>query len=721
MIQNLNSAKKRHGGIPVRFLKVLVTGSGATGKTSFVNLLLNKKFNASHHSTKLVHAKHAVSVKTLAFHGSPYHTDKIKWIEMDNNLEIGFMRSVISSSRKSPVPVATTSPKSVNRGGSFHIPKSPGKSKSITSRQNESILKRFVTGIYTPPVKNSNLSAINTMLLTTSNSDISHKPGEVLNMITVLDTGGQPEYIHLLPTINIYPTVTFVVHDLTKSLDDQVLVEYSQHGKHMFAPYHLNYSNMDMIRFLISAANDAVERPPSKFPSLIATPCSSATSYICLVGTHADKASQIRINRMGNQLTSLACNTECKAAVWQREDGCALFPVDNTTAGKENEDPVAEELRCRIEMVAEERDVFDFPITWMLLQLEIQQVCSDREKSYITFEECVSIAKKSNLIASRTEVKTMLLYYHLLRVLIYFANVDGLCDYVIVDHQWWFDKLSYVITSTFQQAQMNIRAVHRLKYSGILSKELLQCIKWEDDIKEQFFLSLLVHMKIIASIVTGDITEEQYFIPFVLPAYSSQMESKLLPQYGCLQGKPLLVQFRSRLLPRGFFCSLIVELLQNPPQEWYPHLSQEEETHHTYINLITFCLPNAFSFSLFDKVSYLEVQIRHPDEAFPASIHNQAYSELVRALIQTCCHLNFDYSGIQYGFLCDCKKVSRDHIATIPTLSETFKFAKCDISTVYNMRLDSTHLVWFSKEQIFIDGTLVINVNMFFTYLDSHN
>ena len=53
------------------------------------------------------------------------------------------------------------------------------------------------------------------------------QPGGVLNIITLLDTGGQPEYIHLLPTININPTVTFVIHNLTKSLDDQVSVEYS--------------------------------------------------------------------------------------------------------------------------------------------------------------------------------------------------------------------------------------------------------------------------------------------------------------------------------------------------------------------------------------------------------------------------------------------------------------------------------------------------------------
>jgi len=683
LIQNLNRAKKQHGAIPVRFLKLLVTGSGAAGKSNFIQLLLNKKFVEKHHSTNLVHAKHAVSVRTAAFHRSALQHKEVKWIEMDESLELGFLRSVIISPKNLSSTAATSSTNTTTAES--------GALNYVIPKQQHSMLKRLMTLIYTPPVRNSKLTAFNSMLFSSSYSDISHKPGEILNMITVLDTGGQPEYIHLLPTINIYPTVTFVVHDLTRSLNDQVLVQYSQHGEHVFVPYHLNYTNMDMIKFLMSATNDAVERPPSKFPHLVATPGSNTTSYLCMVGTHADKVSNARIMTMGNQLTALVSNTECKPAVWQRENGSVLFPVDNTKAGKKDtDDPIAIELRSRIEMVAEERDIYEFPITWMLLQVEIQQVCSERQKSYIKFEECVSIAKTASLISSSAEVKTMLLYYHLLRLLIYFENVPGLCDYVIVDHQWWFDKLSRIITNTFQRTQLDFHAVQKLKYEGILSKELLQCIKWEDDIKEEFFLSLLVHMKIIASLVTKD-SNEQYFIPFILPAYNLQQKNDILSKYGCLQGEPIMIKFYSRRIPRGLFCSLIVELLQNPPQQWHHQKGKD----HTFNNLVTFSLPNAFSLSLFDKLSYLEIQLRHPEEDFKISIHVQVHSQLVQALIQTCIHLNFDYSGLLYGFLCNCGNITEDHIATVPSLSQNVMFAKCSITTVHHMKLNSLHLIWF--------------------------
>ena len=89
-------------------------------------------------------------------------------------------------------------------------------------------IKHWFTKHLVNSVKGSSLSKFDNIInLLPYPKAVAHQPGEVLNIITLLDTGGQPEYIHLLPTINIYPTVTFVVHDLSKSLADQVLVEHS--------------------------------------------------------------------------------------------------------------------------------------------------------------------------------------------------------------------------------------------------------------------------------------------------------------------------------------------------------------------------------------------------------------------------------------------------------------------------------------------------------------
>ena len=162
----------------------------------------------------------------------------------------------------------------------------------------------------------------------------------MLNVIILLDTGGQPEYIHLLPTVNIHPMINFVIHDLSKSLEDQVLVEYSEHGKHIFEPYHLKYSNFDMIKFLMSSINDSIERTSSQVPQLVTIPGKNNNSYLCCVGTHADRVGPDIIQHTDSQLTAMVEKLDCKAAIWENENGGVLFPVDNTTAGDNAKDPM---------------------------------------------------------------------------------------------------------------------------------------------------------------------------------------------------------------------------------------------------------------------------------------------------------------------------------------------------------------------------------------------
>ena len=440
LIRNLNKAKREHGIIPVRFLKIIVAGSGAAGKTNFINLLMQKEFKVDHHSTNVVHANHAVSFRMATFQESSTD-DEVTWVELDSELEIGYLQSVLLPKPlpKPKLPISSTGIVTITALSSSTEAPVTSQHQPKTPKQQQSILKWF-TGLFVNPIKDSNLSTVDSILNTVSSRSGApiYETCSVLNIITLLDTGGQPEYIHLLPTININPTVTFVVHNLAKSLDDQVLVEYSQRDKRMFTPYHLSYSNLDMIKFLISTVNDSVERSARNASDLqlVVRPGSDDKSYMCMVGTHADKVSHIEKKNTSEKLISLVNKTQCHASVWYQDDENVLFSVDNTTAGsKVSEDPVAKDMRKKIETLASKKEVYELPITWMLLQLEIRQVCSKKKKSYISFSDCVNIAKQSGLISNVEEVKSVLQYHHLLGVLIYFHKVPGLSHYVIVDHQ----------------------------------------------------------------------------------------------------------------------------------------------------------------------------------------------------------------------------------------------------------------------------------------------
>ena len=416
------------------------------------------------------------------------------------------------------------------------------------------------------------------------------------------------------------------------------------------------------------------------------------------MGTHADEVGPDTIRNTDSQLTALVKRFRCKAAVWKNVDGGVLFPVDNTTAGIDSaEDPIANFIRSKVDKLAADRDVYELPITWMLFELEIRQVCSRNNKAFISFEECCFIAHHTNLISGKEEVKNALIYHHLLGVLLYYPGVPGLCDYVIIDHQWLFDRISSIVCLTFKQSS-NLLAADNLKYNGILKRELIQELKWKEEIKEDYFIALLVEMKIIAPIQREDGNEKDYFIPYILPTYTIQPQcDDILSKYGCLQGKPFLIQFVSNLLPRGFFCCLAVQILQQLPMGWN-HVLHQKHTCHNYSNLITFRSQNLYYLSLMDKLSFLEVQIRHQESGyynyFP--IHIEVMSILNNALNKVCEQLIFNHKRLRYGFHCQCGEYDDEHLAA-HAKTPPFCYAQCRHGSITSTKLEKGHVVWLAE------------------------
>ena len=709
----MTKAKHHKGKVKVKFIKVLFTGSGKAGKTSFIHLLMKKGFVNFHHSTNIVQAKHAVSTKkSFAIRSNQCDDQNVVWLEMDDDSQMSHLRQILLSLDISSLLKTqneelkslshSTLPQSNNTtyftiGHNTDVQETSVKKEYVT-HQSSSVVQR-VTKLFKGSVKCEKMASFNSLVQNSVNSNMFkgefNYHGDAFNIITLLDTGGQPEYIHLLPTFNIDPVVTFVIHDLSKSLGDQVFVEYSEHGKPVFEPYHLKYSNLDLIEFLMSSINDSLERTPSPAPQLLTFPRKNNSSYICCVGTHADKVGPDTMHNADRQLTALVEKLDCRAAVWQNMDGGILFPVDNTTAGNDStEDPIANFIRNKIDELTVDRDVYELPITWMLLKLEIQKICSNCGESFISFKKCCSVAYQTNLIPDIEEVRSALIYHHLLGVLLYYPDVPSLCDYVIVDHQWLFDKISSIVCLTFKQSS-NLLAADNLKYNGILTKELIQELKWKEG---GYFIALLIEMKIIAPIQREYDNGEDYFIPYILPTYTTQPQcDDILSQYGYLQAEPLCIQFVSNLLPRGFFCCLVVQMLQQLPNKW-GNIYTQKDTHHTYSNLITLRLHNAYSLSMIDKLSYLEVQIRHQQSNYyhQSPIHTVVQKTLSNALKSVCKQLAFNHGRIQYGVHCECGEHG-DHIALLTRLIPPFDYALCRYDNIISTKLKYEHTVWLQE------------------------
>ena len=750
----MTKAKQENQVIDFQHIKILLTGSAAVGKTSFCRLLFSSKFLNDYKSTEIMETKQAISIMSFSMmeQKSREKSKEVVWLKLDPKNQRAHFKSLLKwrkfHKNKSKIKEETlavdrdmsachftnekiTSSEKIKANENLNmctneIGKCTGtNSKDISENTNKitnNTSEKMDTNI---TYVSENINSDDDKSMDTSTKDISkdvtifnkHESqtdvenkilsndpldenftinrNEAVKLITVIDTGGQPEYIHMLPTINNCPTVNFVVHDITKGLDEKVIVQYkSKHNKN-FTDYPLHYSNLDMIGLLMSLTTDSLEQPTKEVPTNERLSVPNQTS-IGFIGTHKDKLEGNlveRVSAINKKLMSLIDERHCEFAVMYAKNNDILFPVDNTTAGAgDKEDPVVKELRQKIENFMNELTASKvtnkcLPITWMILELELQELHEDLGTKYITCEEYTTIATEKASIVPE-EVEESLQYFDFLGVFLHFKKVLGLCDYVIIDHQWLFDSLAMIMHLSPDDIDFkDYRLKKQFKERRLLATTKLHIIHWDDKLPPEYFFNLLIFLKVIATVKLDGV--DYYYMPCILSSINQYHD-----KYRFLYSEPLLVQFSSGFLPRGFFCSLVVHLLENLPTGWDHQLHNTEH----FSNVITFQLPDRSFLRLHDKTSYLEIQIRHYEGDLCISYCSQVFPVLSPYFKDVCIKLKFNYKKLQYGFLCHDGKTNDDHIAIInpsefPFPSELKCCRKCSHPT----KLGKLHKIWFEK------------------------
>ena len=154
--------------------------------------------------------------------------------------------------------------------------------------------------------------------------------------------------------------------------------------------------------------------------------------------------------------------------------------------------------------------------------------------------------------------------------------------------------------------------------------------------------------------------------------------------------------FKNGPVPHGFFYHLIVELFRNLPTDWDPSLLSTSRMQHVYNNLITFPTASGHAISLFYKIGYLKVQVRH-EKSQPSIIHCDVQTELVKALRKVSDYLQLNKEQLCYGFYCKCEEIQ--HFAKLKELGSPTDYICCGYSYT---ELTEEHKVWL-QVQLYIN------------------
>ena len=713
MLAKLEQAKANNETLKVSYTTVLFSGSSGVGKTTLLNKLNKEELNRHHHSTGVAKSKHTICIKTTAVIKT---TEGLQWANLDYDSMISHLNKHLHNLRFPPLSItATSSPPEESMSSGLNKEIFNPQVLSLNSTSASSVTENATNTTTSESVIEKNTTKADLAAVDIAKADSSNTPllGEVWDIINFLDTGGQPEFVNILPAVSSSIALTFIVFNLSRSLNCPVRVQHNVNGDPSFEPYDLDCTNLDFIkRLMVSSENFNKNISSSLELKSIQRKGGGNDSKICYVGTHALDVSEEKIKEIDDQLSIIASELELhQRSFWSSPNPQLnrLFPVDMFPPDKEQDsfEQIVEVVRDKIQNQVQGRDYYEVPITWFIFLLNLQKLCTMKKISYISYQEAVDVwlaenvsqnesgtksdqGLKEDVSREKTDVHNILLFFHFMGMLFYYHQVKGMREFVFIDRQWLFEKLTELVeikfTKCFNKKDIIAKIVEKFTMEGRLNINIINNLKVNlQGIEPLYFIHLLDHLNIVAPI---DLELEEYFMPCVLPSFTEKL-SNLDKYYGTIQHVPLLVGFKNGPMPHGFFCQLIVELFRKLPTGWRSPLSSTSRMQHTYNNLITFPTTSGHAVCLFYKIGYLEIQVRHK-KSQSTVIHCSVQCELDNILRKVSDHLQLNQEQLCYGFYCNCEDIQ--HFAKLEKLTPLVEYVFCGYGP--STELTEEYRVW---------------------------
>ena len=521
----------RDGITRIFIIKVLIIGAPGSGKTSLRYLLLGLPPPATRTSTPLATcAFRAVSMHRIKADGSGSMST---WKKLDDDTYLRFIAEEVKVLELNPSRAARSRDKSIISSQNQHIsaksstsqPQPPQQPPHLQVYQEgctsfdsqKSILDENASN-YIPP-----RPPMSSMVYNLVENMVSCPPSIPENLeqkktfIHLIDSGGQPSFISLVPAFVRRSTVNIVVSKYNRDINDKLQYEYVKDDKHLRQPTKLDQTQLEsieeLVRILSSTKHSEKGLSESKF---------------LLVGTHADKHLSLFHQSHGgkNRWLKKSLGELKSMCIEINDDGDILLPI-NTLVTK-GRDELASSLRQKI-MEACSNATVDIPTRWYVFELELSAKAAKEKRSVLGIAECIAIGE--NLQMKRGEVLAALMFLDEAAVCMYFKVVP---DLVFTDPQCILSEVTEIlnlgivdfdqISSLYPFLSKLMASVRRLRKQGLFSRELVDvlCSEYRVNVAGKCvytidnFLEILKHLLVVAPVRIDN--EDIFFIPSILPS-----------------------------------------------------------------------------------------------------------------------------------------------------------------------------------------------------------
>ena len=356
-----------------------------------------------------------------------------------------------------------------------------------------------------------------------------------------VDSGGQPQFLDVLPLLYRSPSHCIVVIRLSEGLDAKPKVRFYDKGEDVYElPDHLVLTNREMIVRSCQIARSIAQATKGKF-----------TPRVFVIGTHKDKLGLFscskHLKNINEEVVPIYESYNDVLISKSRSSNEFIFPVNAMAKGQERKKFTAE-IQQHIELATEKAGSPVFvPMKWLIFHLEI-----DKGDGVVRMPKCCKVGK--NLGMDRNKVHLALEFLNQAALVLYYpADVP---DLVLTKMDPFTNRLSQLIKASFIPPDVGLeKESTELRQKGVFKEQFLKMAfkNIEDDLlSDDEFLKLLESLK-VAVHIRGD----EYFLPSALSLDCPPEESFFVNGPTPLA----LLWVEELILPHGFFLTVAVELL----------------------------------------------------------------------------------------------------------------------------------------------------------------
>lgn len=533
--------------------------------------------------------------------------------------------------------------------------------------------------------------------------DIKHLLKD-MTLLKMEDTGGQPEFMDMLPALTTGPALYLLFCKLTDNLHGHHTVTYLSPTGESTVPVKSTDTVEEVLLTALASISwlnsDSNTHEKGGESGEATSNLASLQEYVnksvaYIIGTHKDLVSEDQIVDFDEKLQSSIRSTEffSEDLVQFSSAHRMIFSIDNMHGGAEEIKKIRKFLEHGMKRHFKKLSI---PAAWLVLSLCLRK----REERTASLQSVLKLAGELRITASDAKLALWFLH-HCAGVIMYFPDVLELKDTVICDIQVVYDSVTKLVVNTFKFGSVSEEASERFRSTGQFSWDDIRKATANvsgDYVPLKKLITLLEHLKIITPIAQPvEKSGLVYFMPCVLQSATHEELDEWLDStsHPLPPPVPLFIRYHSGYAPMGVFPAMITHLVAQKK------LVLVEEGIKK--NRVRFRFGEDDTVTFISHPRYYGVHIeRERNSQTPTHELCGDIREMIQTTLQTVTsQTNYGYSArFELSFECP-KHPGREHFCSVSsdTSSPTPEIMHCmkDTNKPEKLKMEDQHLAWFGK------------------------